>query len=256
MRFPVADAESCIVLGNGPSLKTSLTKHADLFKQQALFCVNSFSLSDEYTLLQPKYYVILDYSFWMSDGKVILDTVEAMKTKTNWKIKLFIPKMASKSKRFKELCEANKNIELIYFNYTVFKGFPSAAHWFYNKNLAMPQSQNVLVAAIFLAINSNFKRIIVVGADHTWHENMHLDEKNVLNLKHIHFYDNEQKTTHIPFKKGEHLEETFKVHEIFATWAKTFYGYIALENYSKYKNCKILNASEVTFIDAFERIKL
>ncbi|MGZ4075850.1 MAG: hypothetical protein ACXVDZ_20035, partial [Bacteroidia bacterium] len=95
-----------------------------------------------------------------------------------------------------------------------------------------------------------------VGADHTWHENMHLDEKNVLNLKHIHFYDNEQKTTHIPFKKGEHLEETFKVHEIFATWAKTFYGYIALENYSKYKNCKILNASEVTFIDAFERIKL
>ena len=79
---------------------------------------------------------------------------------------------------------------------------------------------------------------------------------NMLHLKHVHFYDNEEKVTHIPFKKGIHIDETFKVHEIFATWAKTFYGYIALENYAKYKNCKIVNASEVTFIDAFERLKL
>ena len=255
-KLPLAGSESCIILGNGPSLKTSFQKHPEVFTKQPLFCVNSFSMSAEYTLLKPQYYVILDYSFWLSDGQVILDTIDALKTKTSWPIKLLIPRAASKSKRFKELCEANKNIELNYFNYTVFKGFSSVANWFYSKNLAMPQSQNVLVATIFLAINTNFKKVIVVGADHTWHENMHLDENNMLHLKHVHFYDNEEKVTHIPFKKGIHIDETFKVHEIFATWAKTFYGYIALENYAKYKNCKIVNASEVTFIDAFERLKL
>ena len=256
VRLPIATGESCIVLGNGPSLKSSLAKHPETFKKHALFCVNSFSVTEEYTLYQPQYYVILDYGFWMSDGKIILDTVEALRTKTTWKMHLFIPRMASKSKRFKELCKTNKNIQLHYFNYTVFNGFSSVGNWLYSKNLAMPQSQNVLVAAIFLAINSSFKKVIVVGADHTWHENMHLDDNNMLSLKHVHFYDNEEKVTHIPFKKGIHLEETFKVHEIFATWAKTFYGYIALEKYARYKNCKIENASEVTFIDASERKKL
>ncbi len=248
--------KTCIVLGNGPSLKTSLTNHKDFFKKHSLFCVNSFSMSDEYIELKPQYYVILDYSFWKSDEKIILDTLEAIKTKTTWPIKFLVPQMSAGSKRFEDLSNANTNIQLQYFNYTVFKGFPEIAHWFYSKDLAMPQSQNVLVATIFLAMNCNFKEVYLVGADHTWHENLHLDENNLLSLRHIHFYDDVEKTTFIPFKKGVHVNETFKVHEIFAAWAKVFYGYIALENYSNYKNCKIYNASEVTFVDAFERKKL
>ncbi|MFL5729185.1 MAG: hypothetical protein ACJ75J_06825, partial [Cytophagaceae bacterium] len=43
-------------------------------------------------------------------------------------------------------------------------------------------------------------------------------------------------------KKGLHLDETFKVHELFAAWSKAFYGYIVLEKYSKTTNCKIFNA--------------
>lgn len=248
--------KTCVVLGNGPSLNTSLKNHKDFFKKHSLFCVNSFSMSDEYVELKPQYYVILDYSFWKSDGKIILDTLEAIKTKTTWPIKLLVPQMSAGSKRFEELSKANPNIQLHYFNYTVFKGFPEISHWFFSKNLAMPQSQNVLVATIFLAINCNFKEVYLVGADHTWHENLHLDENNLLSLRHIHFYDDVEKTTFIPFKKGIHSTETFKVHEIFTAWAKVFYGYVALENYSNYKKCKIYNASEVTFVDAFERKKL
>ena len=120
----------------------------------------------------------------------------------------------------------------------------------------MPQSQNVLVASTFLAINTGFKEINIVGADHTWHEHLHVDENNVLTNKQFHFYDNEEKITYVPFKKGMHLSETFKVHEIFATWSKTFYGYFVLQNYANSRNCKIYNASEITFIDAFERKKI
>lgn len=248
--------KTCIVLGNGPSLKTSLINHKDFFRRHSLFCVNSFSLSDEYAELKPQYYVILDHSFWKSEGEIILKTLEAIKTKTTWPIKLLVPQMSAAGKRFEELSKVNPNIQIQYFNYTVFKGFPEIAHWFFSKNLAMPQSQNVLVAAIFLAMNCNFKEIFVVGADHTWHENLHLDENNLLSLRHIHFYDDVEKTTYIPFKKGVHLNETFMVHEIFTAWAKVFYGYVALENYSNYKKCKIYNASEITFVDAFERKKL
>ncbi len=256
IRLPKAENEVCIILGNGPSLKTSLQNNPLFFKKHSLVCVNSYCTTKEYTLLKPQYYVISDPSWWVSDNKLMLDTLEDLRTKTTWDIQLFVPKIAAKSKRFTDLFASNKNIHLNYFNYTVFKGFPSIAHFFYTKNMAMPQSQNVLVASIFLSINIGFKKIFLVGADHTWHQNMLLDENNILCFKDLHFYDGEEKITYKPFKKGVHIDETFKTHEIFTTLSKVFLGYFALKEYSKYKQCKIYNASEVTFIDAFERIKL
>lgn len=255
-KLPKAESDTCIVLGNGPSLKTSLTKHKDFFTIHPLLCVNNFSTTEEFALLKPKYYVILDYAFWLSEGKIVLDTVAALESKTTWPIQLFIPKIASSSKRFEDLSNKNKNVHINYFNYTVFSGFPSVAHFFYNKNLAMPQSQNVLVASIFLSMNMGFKKTYIVGADHSWHQTLHLEKNNVLCIKDIHFYENEEKVNYRPFKKGTHLKETFKMYEIFTAWSKVFYGYIALENYSKYKNCRIYNASAITFIDAFEQVNL
>lgn len=256
IRMPKAHNESCIILGNGPSLKTSLKNNPSAFTTHPLVCVNSFSTTEEYLLLKPQYYVILDFAFWLNDDKVILDTIEALKTKTTWPLHLFVPRLASKSKRFKTLCDENKNIHLTYFNYSVFNGFPSIAHFFYRKNLAMPQSQNVLVAAIFLSINIGFKKMILVGADHTWHQTLHVNDNNILCFKDAHFYENEEKANYIPFKKGAHLTETFRMHEIMTTLGKTFYGYEVLKKYADNCGVDIYNASEVSFIDAFERKKL
>lgn len=253
---PRATSSSCIVLGNGPSLKDSLKKHPTFFKQHPLVCVNSFSITDEYALLQPQHYVILDYSFWKSDQDIILKSLEAIKTRTSWKMDLLVPQMASGSDRFEKICKENKNIHLTYYNYTVFKGIEGIAHYFYAKNLAMPQSQNVLVASLFLTVNMGYKNIYLFGADHTWHETLHVDDNNTLCLKHIHFYDDSEKVNYVPFYKGGHTKETFRMDEIFVTWAKVFWGYLMVENYAKKKNARILNASEISFIDAFERIKL
>ena len=90
---------------------------------------------------------------------------------------LFIPKSAATSPALKDVCDSNKNIQVHYFNYTVFKGFENIAFKFYRKNLATPQSQNVLVASLFLAINCGFKKVYLTGADHTWHQNLHVDEE-------------------------------------------------------------------------------
>jgi hypothetical protein len=255
-KFPKATSDSCIVLGNGPSLKQSLEKHPDFFKQHPLVCVNSFSVTDEYTILKPLYYVILDYSFWKSEAEIIVKSLDAIKTKTTWELNLFVPQLSAKSKRFEALVEQNKNIKLHYFNYTVFKGFDGLAHFFYAKNLAMPQSQNVLVASLFVAINTGFKKIYLVGADHTWHQTLYVNEQNQVCVKHVHFYEKEEKVNYVPFYKGGHTKEVFRMDEILHTWAKVFWGYLMLNKYAKSKGVQIVNASEVTFIDAFEQIKL
>jgi hypothetical protein len=255
-RIPAFNGQRCIVLGNGPSLKISLEKHKELFSGLPLICVNSFSTTPEFVLLKPACLVILDFGYWKSNDKLITDTLDALKTRTTWPLTLFVPQMASGNSRFEELMKANPNIKVQYFNYTVFKGFKGISHWFFKKDLAMPQSQNVLVASVFLAINMGFREVDVVGADHTWHENLHVNEDNVVCVRHVHFYNTEQKISYVPYKKGIHLSETFKMYEIMATLAKTFYGYDVLEEYARSRGCKVYNASEVSFVDAFERKKL
>lgn len=256
VQLPVASEQACIVLGNGPSLNQSLEKHPDFFQKHPLICVNSFSITKQYIELKPSYYVMLDPGFWFGGNELVENTISSILTKTSWPIHLFVPKAAKQSKSFSELRNQNSNITIHYFNYNVFKGFQGIANWFYAKNLAMPQSQNVLVASLFLGINLGFKKIYLVGADHTWHQNLYVNDENILCAKQVHFYENEQTVKYVPFYKGVHTKEVFKMHEILTTWGKTFYGYVALNDYAVYKKCTIYNASEISFIDAFKRIKL
>lgn len=254
--LPGAKEDSCILLGNGPSLKTSLDQNPDFFRKHPLICVNSFSLTNEYTELKPSYCVILDPGFWMSSESVVINTVQSLIEKTSWPLIIMIPREARRSALFSGLEKQNNNIKVIYFNYTVFKGFTKISHFFYKRNIAMPQSQNVLVAALFLGINIGYKNIYLFGADHTWHENLHIDENNVLCVKHIHFYEKEEKVSYVPFYKSLHSKAVFRMDEIFLLFTKTFHGYVALDKYAKSRGCIIYNASKISFIDAFKRIKL
>jgi hypothetical protein len=121
LKLPEADQKSCVILGNGPSLKTSINNHETFLKSHSLFCVNSFAMSEAYTEFKPQQYVILDNSFWESDGKIILDTLEALNTKTRWPLKLYLPSMAAGSSKFNTLGKTNPNIQIHYYNYTVFR---------------------------------------------------------------------------------------------------------------------------------------
>ena len=254
--LPIAASTSCIVLGNGPSLKTALEKHPPYFTKHPLVCVNSFSTTKEYILLKPTYYVILDPGFWYGDSEVVTNTIESLITKTNWTVYLLVPHVAKKSARFNELEKHNSFIKINYFNYTVYKGFKGIGNWLYSKNLAMPQSQNVLVASLFLSINIGFKEIYLFGADHGWHQNLIVNDENVVCFKDSHFYEDNEKPAYRPFYKGLHLKETFNMYEVFTTFGKIFHGYMQVNEYAKTKNAKILNATEDSFIDAFERIKI
>ena len=254
--LPIANTPSCIVLGNGPSLKTSLEKYPDFFTKHALVCVNSFSITEEYTTLKPTYYVILDPGFWYGDSDVVTNTIDSLIKKTTWTVYLLVPHLAKQSPKFRELNKHNPNIKINYFNYTVYRGFKSIGYKLYKNNIAMIQSQNVLVGSLFLALNIGFKEIYLFGADHTWHETLYVNDENIVCLKHLHFYDGKEKPDYRPFYKGIHLKETFNMYEVFTTFAKIFYGYMQVNEYAEFRKAKIYNASEVSYIDAFERIKL
>src|ERR1700739_2156423 len=64
-RLPKAKQTECIILGNGPSLKNTLTNDIAVLKKSSLFCVNNFATAQEFMELQPSYYVILDPGFFL-----------------------------------------------------------------------------------------------------------------------------------------------------------------------------------------------
>ncbi|WP_304064062.1 6-hydroxymethylpterin diphosphokinase MptE-like protein [Pedobacter glucosidilyticus] len=245
---------TCIILGNGPSLSNSLKEYQNHLTKYPLVCVNLFALTSEYEQLKPAYYVMHDPALWKTELPLPQKVFTAIKEKTNWPITLFFPYRARKSAFVQAL--NSEYVKVVYYNYTIFKGFDAIAYYLFKRQLAMPQSQNVLVASLFLTINLKYKEIYFIGADHTWHENLIVNDENILCLKNVHFYSEGEQVSYKPFYKGLNTQETFKVSEIFENWTKVFRGYEHIKKYAKYCNTTIYNASHVSFIDAFERKKI
>ncbi len=262
--------EGCIILGNGPSLTTQISEIRRLRYEYALLCLNEFPLSLLFDELKPNYYTLLDPHYWFRvDGKVPALThqvFEAIASKVNWKITLFLPtEMRSVVAESVFNREKNQFISFLYYNRTPVSGFRLFKFKTYDMNWGMPFAHNVLVAAIYLMIVVSYKKILVYGADHSWHEQIMITKDNVLRIKEDHFkYDvdgksiSEREEMYEPIykfaftKTGE--REIFKLHEIFYAYAKVHKGYWVLKEYATYSNVKIFNLSNKSYIDAFDRV--
>ncbi len=116
----------------------------------------------------------------------------------------------------------------------------------------MPPPQNVLIGALMIALNMHYKKVFIIGADHSWHESLRLKENNRMEIEDSHFYDkNENRKLSI---QDAESQREYKLHELFAIWARAFASYWYIEDYARSINAKIYNASVKTYIDAFERI--
>lgn len=259
-KLPISGQKKASILGNGPSLRFSLENQADFIKETDIYCVNMFSNSDYYTQIKPQNYVLLDPYFFLYDGEKynrpeFAQTFNAFREKTTWKMKLYMPFTAKTAPYLQAILHENKFIEPIYFNYVIVRGFAWLRHFFYQKNWGMPQCQNILAASLFIALNQKHEEIYLFGADHSWHEEIRINEDNELMMKQVHFYD---KDTNIKHEKVIDVRNnsSSKMYLQFQSLSKAFYAYEVLKEYAEHLGIKIKNASAKSYIDAFERIKV
>lgn len=253
--YPKPMHNTCILLGNGPSLRADLEKYASTLRKHSLLCVNGFSLSNAYTDLKPAYYLMLDPAFWESRNSNIESIMQSITTKTNWTLHLYLPHAAKGTDNMK-LLSTNPHIVIHYFNYIVYKGFSGLGNTLFRLGWAAPQCQNVLVAAIFIAVNAGHKNVVLLGADHSWHENIIVKDDNIVYTKEVHFYDNLEQCRFIPFPKDLNTSETRTMDDLFLAWSKVFKGYFMLKKYATSRGSEIFNASAKSYIDAFSRTTL
>ena len=249
---------NAIILGNGPSLTNDLETVERIAQRQNadLWCVNFFAISPEYSRLRPSNYVIADPGHWQEDVTDDLkrDREEFLKQvihATQWNVLFHFPYSARGSAFVNRLSD-NPHIRIRFFNNTT---VPCRAKTIlfalYRKELAMPLCQNVLVPALFLAIISNYKKVLLVGADHSWHRDIVVKDSTVM-IQDRHFYGDETQLK--PFFKNS--RETFSMSEIFSIYGKVFSQYDLLAAFADAMKIEIANGSSSTFIDSFKQIEL
>lgn len=254
LRQQKSETDSIIILGNGPSLKPTIEANKNVFESIDLLCVNHFALTDYYTEFKPKYYVAIAHDLFLDD--VMPHFVDAsnklfnaIADKTSWKMKYFTTQEAKKHLRWQKILEKNKNIEIIYLNLTPVEGFDRFMFRKFDRAKGMPRPHNVMVPAIFTALHLGVKQIILVGSDHTWLKEIHVDENNHTLFFNEHFYDKEKQAKQFDYAGKYYM----KLHEILGTMSCAFASYHILKRYAEYKNTEIINCTPVSYIDAFKR---
>lgn len=238
------------ILGNGPSLKNELN-HFD--NKNDFFVVNNFNQDDLFFYLKPKYYLIVDPLYF--DIKLMTEkereTIKLL-TCVCWEMILFIP-----FKYYKSFCKTNgqlvnnNKIKIIPFHTNPYIGFNKIKFFLFSKGLSSPQCANVLIPSILNGINLGYKVIYLYGADHSWISLLRVNNKNQLCLTDSHFYDAVEKKS-IPWINVEGKQ--VRMHEALFAFSKMFKGYWELKLYSQKRKCMIINKTDESYIDAFDRL--
>ena len=252
------DGSEIFVLANGPSLRDDLDNYGNQLASKTCLGVNMFALSGDFEKIRPEYYVMLDIGFFIENTiprvKEARDKVLAsLGEKLSWEMTLLVPAEGKNSYFHKQLLSKNLSLNFVFFNRTVVTGFRGLRHFMYSKGLGMPPPQNVLIGSLVLALNAGFSSIYVLGADHSWHRDLLIGDDGGIEISDKHFYD--KKSARLKVIHPETLEQS-KIHDFFANLARTFKSYHLIEQYAKSRGVKILNASSISYIDAFDKVKL
>lgn len=245
----------CYILGNGPSLKENIDNDSEFLKTKELFVVNDFAKSNYFEIFKPKFYVLLDPCYWSdkvfneyyNNCQIVLKTIQ---NKTNWPLLLMVPNEAIQTNSFQTIFKNNKYITLINYNSTSSFGFNNFNNFIYKNQLGIPPVNNVVGASIFLALNMKYKEINLLGTDHSWTQDLIVNDKNQVCHADPHFFDTVN-NIYRPFI--DVYGQLFTMHQILRNFALMFEGYHTLRKYSESLNANIYNRCKNSFIDAFEK---
>lgn len=243
-----------LVLGNGPSASQHL-EALDKRVNTDIFALNDFSISPFFQKIKPNYYVFLDPCYWLSpektnsfDVQMREKVMDSISRNVSWEMRVFIPKNVHK-KRLIPALYTNKNIRIVTYDDFYISLRDNA--FFYSclkKNLATPFN-NVLAAAIYLAVNMGYMQIGILGADHSWTIDLRVNESNEVCTVKRHFFDEEE--TLVPWYTS--MGSPYKMSKILEDLRKTFLSYELLSKYAESFNVRIVNCSKGSFIDSFDR---
>ncbi|MEM9325382.1 MAG: hypothetical protein AAGA85_06990 [Bacteroidota bacterium] len=264
VQLPHEGPSEVVILGNGPSLRGFLEQHLGFLEGKASICVNLFAMSEEYEKIRPEVYVISAPEFFLDDQFEMFDKrrkegLRVIASKTSWPMTLYVPMMAKRLKKWKKSFKGNSHITFAYFNNTPVEG-SAVTLWAMRRQLGMPRPHNVLIPCISLSIYLGFKRLYLTGVEHSWLNEIVVNEDNEVLVTQKHFYDKHKEQLQRgvkseltqPMFKGIKLEKR-RLHEVIEKFYLSFRSYWELKPYAEDQGVVIINVTPDSYIDAFDK---
>ena len=234
-----------IILANGPSLRRNMEHDIQLLAASHTLAVNFAANTPEFFKVKPRYYVLADPHFFTGDSDTNVSRLQENLSKIDWPMTLFVPRGA----RHIEAVTANGNITIEHFPFTAFESTPGAERFAFDRQWGMPRPRNVLIPSIMIGLWLGYRKIYILGADHTWTQTLSVNDQNHVVSVQPHFYsdnDREQKRVASTYRD-------VRMHEILESFSIAFRSYHAIERYARSIGAEIINATPGSFIDAFTR---
>jgi len=242
------DSTPLYILGNGPSLRHNIEHDLNLLKANHTLAVNFAANSAEFTLLKPEYYVLADPHFFNSpDDPNVSRLIDSLGMIT-WPMTLIVPAGC----RLPASLASNGNLKVERFNFIAAEGFPAFENFAFSHRMGMPRPRNVLIPSIMIGIWLGYKRIYILGADHSWSRTLSVDDNNRVVSIQPHFYTEDS-------KEKERVTATYQsipLHSVLESFSIAFRSYHRIERFARKHGVEIINATPGSFIDAFRRSTL
>lgn len=238
-----------IIMGNGPSLRSFIDEGPDLRDGFDLMAVNFAANAEEFRELRPQLYILADPHFFnghASDPNVA--RLWQNLGSVSWDMTLWLP-LSHRHMVWPLLGHLPENIRLRWFNLTPVEGKGILSRYLLKSGLGMPRPRNVLIPAIMTALRSGYRKIFLVGADHTWSRSLWVDDENRVVSVQPHFYkDNEKEAKRVASEYAG-----YNLHDILQSLTIAFRSYFEIRDYADSLGAEIVNATPGSFIDAFPR---
>ncbi len=238
-----------MILGNGPSLLTTIKDYDRKFGDYDLMAVNFAANTPEFCRLRPNRYVLADPHFFdgSDDANVarLWDNLAAVA----WDMTLHLPAPCLHHKRVERALADNPRLRVRAFNMVATGGFRAVRHAAMRHRMAMPRPRNVMIPAIMEGVAAGYRSIYVAGADHTWTRTLSVDDDNRVVSIQPHFYaDNNAETSRVAS-----VYEGVRLHEVLQSMTIAFRSYWEIREYADEIGVKIINITPGSMIDAFPR---
>lgn len=224
------------VLMNGPSLMTTV-EYMKRISGKVMMVNNALSNPH---LFYPDYYCIVDPVYANLNFDLTKDLYKAFEEYQR-PLVVFTTKTISNKMNLE-----NSNIRVQDVCCNVCPEYKGKKEKFIlQKNYASFLPQGVVVTALYISIQMGYKEIYLHGADANEILGMHVDEKNRVTFKRNHYYDDGSEEI---WHEGHNMLKEYKAN---LNLYEALYG---LEKYSLDCGAKIINMSNNSYIDCFEKV--
>lgn len=244
------------ILGNGPSLKEQLPKLIEQreWNEADMMAVNFFALSEEFSLIKPKYYVLSDPIFFRQAGRSErIENLYKALAKVDWQLTLYVQYYNPEHFDYAAAIGNNPNIRIVPFHSTVFHGFRRVEFWCYRHGLGSGNWGTVVQVGILSAIQVGYRTIELYGVDHTLLDGLMVDDDNRLCRAASHYYDTAKAEPKPIYYNATNPPRPYTMAEYLAETAELFRGHEVLRDFAMTQGVDIINRTEGSLIDAYKR---